>query len=73
MDRLIEGGIRRPEFGSLLREDVYSGNTGLRSLPLEDRVSYYSVRKKRKRCERRQCTVRFVLPYGIAVELYGVW
>ncbi|GKG06204.1 hypothetical protein Tco_0326290, partial [Tanacetum coccineum] len=40
------GGIGRPEFGSLLREDVQSGGVVLRSLPLEDRVSYYSVGKR---------------------------
>ncbi|GJZ62272.1 receptor protein kinase [Tanacetum coccineum] len=68
---LIAGGIGRPEFGSLLREDVQSGDVGLRSLPLEDRVSYYSVRKKRKRRERRKVISHFVSPHGIAAEDVG--
>nr|GEX53801.1 hypothetical protein [Tanacetum cinerariifolium]GEY89173.1 hypothetical protein [Tanacetum cinerariifolium] len=62
------GGIWRQEFGSLLREDVQNGDVGLRSLPLEDRVSYYSVGKKRKRHERRKATRRFVSHHGITVE-----
>nr|GFA42018.1 hypothetical protein [Tanacetum cinerariifolium]GFA54469.1 hypothetical protein [Tanacetum cinerariifolium] len=70
MDRLIEGGIGRPKFGSLLREDVNSGDAGLRSLPLEDRVSYYSGGKMRKHYERRQFNGRFVSAHGIAAEYF---
>ncbi|GKD43188.1 hypothetical protein Tco_1267833 [Tanacetum coccineum] len=56
------GGRGRPEFSSLLREDVQSG---------EHRLSYYSVGKKRKRRERRKVTGHFVSPHGIATEDAG--